>query len=380
MTRRATRRALGAIGWVAVCCAVTASASAGGRTTDPVVPGFVRGFAFDAGRVAWIDPVWFLHVRVLRTGVETRLVYTKQYEEIPDYSGGAVLELAQDRLWWLSRRGEDSTGDVAEHVYEAPVTAVRGRRVATYENNTIEGGFVTGIGADRLGASYSFVQRETSDPDLSPPCSSTGGSKSLVGGRWRRLAGVEPGLLMARAEGRLALAPTEAERSCGQPAPAGTVEVRNGATGSLVSTFAPGRIEAASMSATTVAVLAGGSVGERTVAGRSHVPVVTGARIERYDIASGRLVGSTPAPFQTVIDLDMDGDRVVFRTRYSVRVLDTRTGRVSTIASTSPWQPGGVAIDGNTVAWVETKRIAPGEPSRKTFQSRIRTRTLAPAG
>jgi hypothetical protein len=324
-----------------------------------------------------------MHTRALKTGLETNLSYTNQYQELPNYSGGTDLELAGGKLWWLSRRGEDTIGDVAEHVYEAPVVATRGRRIATYKNNDYQGGFVTGLGADRLGQSYSFVQRKASDADGDPPCTSTGGLNSLVGSRLRRVPGFQPGSLMARADGRVAFAPAETgdpKRSCGRPTPAETVEVHDASTGAPISTVAAGKIDAVAMSRQTVVILAGGSIGERTVAGRSHVPVVTRGRIERFSIATGKLVGSTMAPFQTVLDLDMDGVWVVFRTRYSVEALDTRVGRISTIAATSPWQPGGVAIDGNTVAWVETKRIAAGEPSRKTFVSRIRTRTLGSTG
>jgi hypothetical protein len=359
-------------GWIA------SSGGAANQTTGSAFPGFVRAFAADGGRVAWIDSVWLLHTGVVGATGDKSVRYTSQYEEVPDSSGGTILELSRGQLLWLSRRGRGFE-NVGEHVYAASVSALRGRRTVTYENNGIQGGFVTGLAGDATGFSYSFVRLQASDPDGDPPCMATGGLRSFLGGRWQALPGVPPGLLMARGAGRVALAPTDLNGSCGPPSGSDTIEVRNASTGALVSRLQLGqRVHAVAMSVSMVAVLVGGWISERFVAGRMHVPLLTGARINRYEIDTGTLIGSTPAPARTAVDLDLAGSRLVFRTDRAVELLDTQTGHVSTLAVTSPWQPGGVAIDGNTAVWPESKRIAPGEPSRKTFQTRLQSRILQP--
>ena len=59
----------------------------------------------------------------------------------------------------------------------------------------------------------------------------------------------------------------------------------------------------------------------------------------------------------------------------SIGLLDAATGKMSTVVTTQ-WRPTAVRIDGGTVAWVEQRRIALGEVSKKTFRARIRTVAL----
>jgi hypothetical protein len=105
----------------------------------------------------------------------------------------------------------------------------------------------------------------------------------------------------------------------------------------------------------------------------TRVAVLTVNRINRYRVSDGELVGSTPVPADTAAELEATVGHAVFRTRHSVRLIDLSTGTMRTLATTTSWQPTAVAIDGRTVSWAESRRVAPGEPSRRTFQTRIRT-------
>src|SRR5664279_433548 len=82
-----------------MCAVVAASIAVLGTAAAPAAvgpppatlfefAGVARSFDADAGRVAWIDSAWALHVRSLRSGVETRILYTNPYEEIPMFRSG----------------------------------------------------------------------------------------------------------------------------------------------------------------------------------------------------------------------------------------------------------------------------------------------------
>lgn len=346
---------------------------AGAATADPspaktlvTFPGIARAFAYDAGRVAWIDSAWALRIRTVRTGAERKILYTNPYEEIPDFpaeitpflAANRRLVLERRRLVWRSTRGR-SLAEAADHVYIGTVDAGRGRRVATeVHTDGWVGGYVTGIAGDGSGFSYGVVTVEQVAPE-SDRTHVVGGSLWLiVDGRLRRVPDTPPAIVFARAAGRVAIAPVDLnERSGGDPVPAGTVEIRNATTGALISTFSVGRVRAVALS-------------------REIAAVLVGRRIKRYDVVSGQLLGLTVVPADTAFDLDMAADRIVFRPKSAINVLDASTGRISTAATTTPWRPSGVAVDGRTVSWAESRRIAPGEVSKKTFRTRIRTAAL----
>lgn len=332
------------------------------RTTDasgvpPVVatvvtfPGIAREFDYDSGRAAWIDSGWALRIRVGRTGAGLKLLYTNPYEEIPDHSGRRRLFLEQRRLVWLSRRGRGISTE-ADHIYLGGVTPLRGHRVSTAAHNS-EGSYVLGLGSDASGFSYGFAEVEPIDPDLSRFRVVGGGVFSIVDGRRRRVPGAPAAIVLGRAAGRVAIAPVDmSDRRGGVPVAAGPVEIRDATTGALVSSFSPGRVRAFALSPRIAAVL-------------------TRRKIDRYDVTTGKLLGSTEVPADVADDLDIEGTRIVFRRMRSIRLLDTATGKVATVATTQ-WRPTAVRIDGGTVAWVEQRRIAVGEVSKKTFRARIR--------
>jgi hypothetical protein len=214
---------------------------------------------------------------------------------------------------------------------------------------------VTGLAGGASSFTYGVVTVTGPDGDLSI---SGGGIWNIVAGTPRRVPGVPPSFVFARGSDRILTAPAEVSRQTGWvPLPATTLEVRNANTGAVISSFDPGTVGAAALAGSVAVVFRAG-------------------RIDRYDSDNGQLIGSTAAPAGTAAELDADGSRVVVRTRHAIELIDAATGRISIVARTGAWSPSAVAVEGRTVVWAEAKRIKPGEPSRKTFRSRLRASAL----
>lgn len=354
---------------------------------DPVVfAGAVRYFDFDAGRAAWIDSSWALWTRAPGKGVDTKTLYTNPYQEVADFESVSRgrratrrrLVIQKDRLMFLSRRGNDYR---AQRVLTAAVLPSgelsRPRQVgfARSAGQDSAGGFITGLAGDESGFSYA----KASMRDLEPGCFCRfklggGGVWSIVGDTARQLPDVPPAYLLARGAGKIAVLPVEAAVSDqGVPVATASLQVRDAATGGLMTELSlEDDATAAALADAVVAVLVGGNPTDRLIAG-SIMTTLRGARIDLYDLATGQRRSSIPAPRDTIPDLQISSDRLLFRTPNSVMMLDLMSERLFQIAETTPWEPAGVAIEGRKVTWVESKRLAPGPPSRKTFQSRLRT-------
>jgi hypothetical protein len=168
-----------------------------------------------------------------------------------------------------------------------------------------------------------------------------GGAGSVL----RRLSGPRPLTIFRLAENSfptaLALAGNRlalAER-VGEGATT-TVSVRAAAHGALIRQFAvAGRVSSLALSPTRVAALA--QSGGRT-------------RIELRDTRSGSILRSVQVP-RASSAISIAGNRVVFHTGRTIRLLDVRTGRTSTLA-TAASSPIGLAIEGTRVAWAERLR------------------------
>lgn len=70
----------------------------------------------------------------------------------------------------------------------------------------------------------------------------------------------------------------------------------------------------------------------------------------------------------------MRRDRAIVATANAILTLDLDHGGLRAIPVPAPWHPTGVAIDGTTITWVESRRTGAGEPSRTNIASRVRTR------
>ena len=351
------RKTIAGVAAVVACAMCTpASARSPAPRTIATFPGVVRAFDYEAARIAWIDSAWVLRGRSVRSGAESATFYTNPYEEIPAPGSVGRLVLGESRLLWVSTRG---TGmfEEADHVYTAEIGAAKGQRLTTEEHGDgSDGAYVTGLAGDRGGFSFGSVVVEAVGADKQSYQVTGGGVWSVVKGVPHRLSGAPPAYVAARSSGRVALRPVSRDvRPAGTPIPAGPVEVRNATTGASISRFDPGAVRSLAMNAAYVAVL-------------------TGRRIVLYDVHEGRLAGSTRVPADTAADIVVAGQFVVFHTQSGVHILDPTSGWLYTLATTkAPWKITNIAADLSTIAWVESRRVAAGEPARRTFVSRVRT-------
>jgi hypothetical protein len=337
---------------------VAAAANGGRRSVEPTTvvsfPGIVYGYDENGGRATWIDSAWILRVRPLGGGVTHAIRYTKFYEEVPDQTWRPRLLAEGRRLLWLSVRGSGFGVDI-DHVLTADVAASTGTRLANEDHaEGADGSYVTGIAGDSTGFAYGVTKVDLTSDQLAFRVVG-GGIYTTAGAVTRKLPGAPPSIVLARASGRVAGEPVATEdRDTGIPVAAGTVEIRNFTSGTVISTIATPPARSAAMTSSVIAVLVGNT-------------------LTRYQVGDGRQVGSvTTLPQSTSPEMRADGRLLALRTPHSVLIVDLQTGRLRTVPAAKGWQVVGVALDGKTVSWVESRRIAPGEPSRKTFTTRIR--------
>jgi hypothetical protein len=163
------------------------------------------------------------------------------------------------------------------------------------------------------------------------------------------IPGTPPAMQLAVSGNELAIVPAGVVRSFTPTRadatiaaePNGPVQVRNAATGGLLSSFAPtGAVTAIAVSGPTVAVLV-------TAHGTK--------RIERYAASSGKLLGATPVPPFTADELSMDASRIIFHVGRSIRAVNDSSGAAATIFLAAA-TPIGLSIDHGRIAWGETVR------------------------
>jgi hypothetical protein len=337
-----------------VAAAAHGSARSTGAATVVSFPGIVYAYDENSGRAAWIDSAWILRIRPVRGGATHAIHYTKFYEEIPDQAWRPRLLLEGHRLLWLSVRGSGAGVDV-DHVLTADVTASTGTRLANERHaEGADGSYVTGIAGDATGFAYGATTVALTADQLSFHVVG-GGVYTTAGAVARKLPGAPPSIVLARANGRVAAEPVSTEdRHMGTPVGAGTIEIRSLPSGTVVSTITTPPARSAALTSSLIAVLVGNT-------------------LTRYAVGTGQEVGSaTTLPSSTSPELRTNGRLLVLRTPHSVLVVDAQTGRMRTVPAASGWQVVGLALDGQTLSWAESRRIAPGEPSRKTFTTRIR--------
>jgi hypothetical protein len=337
---------------------VVAGASGGRRSVEPTTvvsfPGIVHGYDESSGRAAWIDSAWILRLHSLRGGTTHSIRYTKFYEELPDAAWRPRLLLEGRRLLWLSVRGSGMGLD-NDHVLTADLAASRGTRLANEDHaEGADGSYVSGIAGDATGFAYGVTKVALTSGQLAFRVVG-GGIYTTTGAAPHALPGAPPSIVLAHANGRVAAEPVSTEeRHTGFPVASDTIEIRNLTSGTVISTIATPPVRSAAMTSSVIAVL-------------------VGSTLTRYQVGDGRQVGSvTTLPPSTSPEMRADGRLLALRTPHSVLVVDLQTGRLRTVPAAKGWQVAGVALDGQTVSWAESRRIAPGEPSRKTFTTRIR--------
>ena len=117
------------------------------------------------------------------------------------------------------------------------------------------------------------------------------------------------------------------------------MEIRNATTGGLISSFTPaGTIRALALDGALAAVLIEGPGG--------------GKRIDRYNAATGAFIASTAISRAAEAELDLSGNKILFRTGRQIRLLQHTNGDTRVLV-TAYKPPIGMSIEGTRVAWVK---------------------------
>ncbi len=75
-------------------------------------------------------------------------------------------------------------------------------------------------------------------------------------------------------------------------------------------------------------------------------------RIAWYDTTTGKPINSVAVPANTSEELSANTRTIVFHVGQSIRVVDLKTGNVSTVAHAAA-APIGLSIEGTRIAWAE---------------------------
>lgn len=315
------------------------SAGATSSTTFAVAHGRVLALAQGPGAVAWLESS--------TTGCRLRVV-TGGRSRTTSWARGCL-----DSGWNLALAGTRAAWGGYEEVRCSETTAAvfaDGRLVKEVPGDCL--GFGTsfqGLASD--GRAFFYALLETHRQLPSSRCGEGGPCRwRLAGGTLVRVnggevSGLPPAALIAGAAGRLALVQAAATSSSNgrgsldwpRAATDGRVDVRDTATGRLVTSFRPhGIVRAIALSSIRAVVL-----------------VESGAmrRIEWYDSDSGERLGVVPVRAGT---LSTDGRLVAFTSGGTVHVLDLETGTQRIVgrgATTS------ASVHGHRILWGAGDRI-----------------------
>ncbi len=246
-------------------------------------------------------------------------------------------------LWTLHQTAQVSldyvVGATARHQAE--------RRFAQVTHNNAGAGLWFGGIA---GSSSTLVYATTEVAYVDQVDCLSGGSCALkvAGGAIHRVVGradqplpdTGPAVDLAVAAGRIADIPAAAVGPGGLPqaADGGSVQVRDGTTGTIVSEVAPdGVAQGIALAPHVLAVLA--RTGAKTT-------------ISWYDPDTARLLGIEKVPPQTSADIAANDTVVVFRVGRAIRAIDVGTGTIRALA-TAAATPIGLSLDDGRLAWAE---------------------------
>jgi hypothetical protein len=343
-------------GLVAVLFAAFVAAASAARTAKAprtllTTRSPIRAFAQSPGRIAWIGAKW--HVDVRGTGRKPKTTLVGTAHPFPGNGGvPSQLALAGARVLWTRHGG----GNFLEtSVWVRKVGARRPARMVFLAAALREGGegsyFGPIVGAGSTLA-YTTVDYECVDPNdcsqLAEKPSPSNGVFSVTGTTGiTQLPVVVPGATELAVSGsRIALLPAPEQVAATQlsnptsppPAPPGTpVEVRDGATGSLVTQFTPpGTVRALALSGNVAAVVDDLGGGTRA--------------IERYDATTGALLGTT-GNIAVGDALSASGHTLVYAVGGGkIEAMDLATGTLR-VLGVSPAPPIGLSVAGKRVAW-----------------------------
>jgi len=310
----------------------------------------IRAFAQDSSHFAWVDRKWRLEAHKLGSKAKTVLVGTAR-----PYVGGSdavppQLALAGSRVVWTRNGGGN---DFETAIFARQVaTRAKARIVFNTAADRVErtGSYFGALTAGTSTVDFTTVDYECVDPNdcskLAAKPSPIDGAFRVVGTGSRAQVPNAPGSLeLAVSAGRIAsvsapdhLSATEisdvSSPSLGRPGL--RIEIRNATTGHVTSAFTPhGTVRALALTGSVAAVIDDLGNGTR--------------QIERYDAATGALLGST-GNIAVGTTLSTAGNTFVCAVDEKVEALDATTGARRVLA-VSPAPPIGLSIVGKRVAW-----------------------------
>jgi hypothetical protein len=206
----------------------------------------------------------------------------------------------------------------------------------------VSGSVVTAVGGDAATLAYTTVTFQSSGD-----CGSRvalGATRRVVGSTAVTVSGSVPAVQLAVSAGRVAAVPADlaiCSAAVLAPAANGTVEIRAAIDGALLAGFSPaGTVRALALAGPRAVVLVEAADGSK--------------RVERYDAATGALLGATPLTRGVAPDLDIAGEWIVYRTGRAIRLIDAVTG-AKQLLFIAPVTPLGLSIESRRVAWAENR-------------------------
>ena len=326
--------AAGVAGGDAVAAPVTLAAPARGT---------IISFAQDGRRIAWIGFRERVHVKTIATG-RSAVVGSARTQ-----GGGAggfphgyrdhLLALAGKRVLWTVQSGGNC---VETNMRTATLGLANPRSIdfLSFCENT--GSVATAVAGDAATLAYTMVTFEGVED-----CGSRvtlGGTRRVVGSTAVTVPGSVPAVQLAVSAGRVAAVPADVaicSAAVLAPASNGSVEIRAAIDGALLAAFSPaGTVRALALSGPRAVVLVEAADGSK--------------RVERYDAATGALLGATPVSTLAANVLDTAGGWIVYRTRRAIRLMDAVTGAKQLLV-TARATPLGLSIESRRVAWAENR-------------------------
>jgi hypothetical protein len=351
---------------VAVAALAAAATGAGSSAPQQLVvsfPGYVYSLGGGGGRIGWIDTGFSLRLRSITSSTVASIHYTNTAHEFPNYPPALwqrrLVINRSGELWWSTTNTHQFV-NLDRVLFAARGAANASTLLKASHSYGGDGDFVAGIAGDAGGFAYGEVVVDATTPDQVAYHVVGGGVFSVdARGKPTKLPGVAPAYLFARGAGLVVVEPvaTDVNESAALR-PSNMIEIRNVNDGSLVQSLSVAGVRAAAVNQTTVALL-------------------VGRRLRRYRISDRSQLGSTTLPSSTAQELETDGTVAVARSSQAILVVNLATGRLRSLAVPAPWHPTGVAIVGGTLVWSESHGQTLGDPSSKTFTTRILSTKLA---
>jgi hypothetical protein len=281
------------------------------RSPSPIVD-----FAQDSGFIAWENGTLFdgfefarlrVHIRRPRTGAQVNFSGPFSAD-----TGAPAVGLALRRAVWADTPcGNICDQEIDTGALDDPVlTVVDEESWDSFPEHALT--LAAGDGTDLV---YGFLIRLVCDEDAqgNPLYATVGHVRRVVARSSTPIPGARGTDVLAVSSGHVLLQPRETAL-CGGPEQVFPVEVREVATGNLVTTFSPaGDVLAVGLDGATAAVLV------RSASG--------GKRIGRYNADTGALLASTWVSRSTAPELDIASGGIVFRTGREIRLMDAATAQ-----------------------------------------------------